>query len=86
MQLDCSGESALTLMRIISCKSAQVQSCLGYCPQFDAVLDLMTGSETLYMFARLRGISEACIATTVQRLVNDLLLQPYANQLVASYR
>jgi len=46
----------------------------------------MTGSETLYMFARLRGIRESCISATVQKLLNDLLLQPYANRLVASYR
>jgi len=64
----------------------QVQGCLGYCPQFDALLDLMTGRETLYMFARLRGIPERCIAATVQRLLSDLLLQSYADRLVASYR
>ncbi|VDM77829.1 unnamed protein product [Strongylus vulgaris] len=29
---------------------------MGYCPQFDAVLKEMTGEETLYMFARIRGI------------------------------
>ncbi|KHJ96347.1 ABC transporter, ATP-binding protein, partial [Oesophagostomum dentatum] len=29
---------------------------LGYCPQFDAVIKEMTGEETLYMFARIRGI------------------------------
>ncbi|VDL69177.1 unnamed protein product [Nippostrongylus brasiliensis] len=32
---------------------------LGYCPQFDAVLKEMTGEETLYMFARIRGIPKA---------------------------
>jgi len=46
----------------------------------------MTGRETLYMFARLRGIQESCVAPTVQKLLNDLLLLPYADRLTASYR
>jgi len=64
----------------------QVQSELGYCPQFDALIDVMTGRETLYMFARLRGIPESCISPTVEKLFKDLLLLPYADRLIASYR
>lgn len=30
---------------------------IGYCPQFDAVLDDLTGYETLIMFCLLRGIA-----------------------------
>jgi len=59
---------------------------IGYCPQFDALIDLMTGRETLFMFARLRGIPESSISPTVQKLLNDLLLRPYADRLTASYR
>lgn len=29
---------------------------IGFCPQIDPLLDLMTGRETLTMFGRLRGI------------------------------
>lgn len=29
---------------------------IGFCPQVDPLLDLMTGRETLSMFGRLRGI------------------------------
>jgi len=46
----------------------------------------MTGRETLYMFARLRGIPERYISATVQGLLGDLLLRDYADRLVASYR
>jgi len=67
-------------------KCGQVQRHVGYCPQFDALIDLMTGRETLYMFARLHGIPESCISATVQQLVRDLLLCPYVDQLVSSYR
>jgi len=34
---------------------------LGYCPQFDAVCSLLTVSEHLTMYARLRGIAETDI-------------------------
>uniref|UniRef100_V5I8B4 ATP-binding cassette sub-family A member 3 n=1 Tax=Anoplophora glabripennis TaxID=217634 RepID=V5I8B4_ANOGL len=34
----------------------QVQKSIGYCPQFDALLDDMTARETITMFALLRGI------------------------------
>lgn len=29
---------------------------MGYCPQFDAIDDLLTGREHLYLYARLRGV------------------------------
>ena len=32
---------------------------LGYCPQQDPLLELMTGRETLLMFARLKNLPEA---------------------------
>ncbi|XP_023310224.1 ATP-binding cassette sub-family A member 3-like [Anoplophora glabripennis] len=35
----------------------KVQKCIGYCPQFDALLDDMTAKETIIMFALLRGMS-----------------------------
>ena len=31
---------------------------IGYCPQVDALDDLLTGEEHLYFYARIRGISK----------------------------
>lgn len=31
---------------------------LGYCPQFDAIDELLTGQEHLEFYARLRGVPE----------------------------
>lgn len=31
---------------------------LGYCPQFDAIDELLTGKEHLEFYARLRGVPE----------------------------
>lgn len=32
---------------------------MGYCPQFDALDELLTGREHLYLYARLRGVPES---------------------------
>ena len=31
-------------------------SMIGYCPQFDSIIDVLTGREMLTLFARLRGL------------------------------
>lgn len=66
--------------------SLQVQQRIGYCPQFDAVLDHMTGRETLSMYARLRGIPEKYVTACVENVLRSLLLEPHADKLVRSYR
>lgn len=40
----------------IKSKMKDVYKIIGYCPQFDALLDNLTGRETLIMFCLLRGI------------------------------
>ena len=64
----------------------QVHQHIGYCPQFDALIDLLTGRETLFMFCRLRGIAEHQIAKTIDRLTNELLLRPHIDCIVETYR
>uniref|UniRef100_W5LI09 ATP binding cassette subfamily A member 3 n=1 Tax=Astyanax mexicanus TaxID=7994 RepID=W5LI09_ASTMX len=63
----------------------KVQQRIGYCPQFDAVLDHMTGRETLSMYARLRGIPEKYVSSCVENVLRSLLLEPHADKLVRSY-
>ena len=52
---------------------------VGFCPQFDALIDQMTVRETLWMYARLRGIREADIGAVVEKLIERLTLQQYTN-------
>ena len=59
---------------------------MGYCPQFDALIDQMTGRETLTMYARLRGVPEGNIRTCVNSLIDVLLLRPHADKLTSEYR
>uniref|UniRef100_A0A8C0H865 ATP binding cassette subfamily A member 3 n=1 Tax=Chelonoidis abingdonii TaxID=106734 RepID=A0A8C0H865_CHEAB len=63
----------------------KVQQRIGYCPQFDALLDHMTGRETLSLYARLRGIPERYIGSCVENMLRGLLLEPHADKLVRSY-
>ncbi|XP_072225725.1 phospholipid-transporting ATPase ABCA3 [Leuresthes tenuis] len=63
----------------------KVQQRIGYCPQFDAVLDHMTGRETLCMYARLRGIPEKYVSACVENVLRSLLLEPHADKLIRSY-
>uniref|UniRef100_A0A8C2W134 ATP binding cassette subfamily A member 3 n=1 Tax=Chinchilla lanigera TaxID=34839 RepID=A0A8C2W134_CHILA len=69
----------------ISSDIVKVRQRMGYCPQFDALLDHMTGREMLVMYARLRGIPERLIGACVENTLRGLLLEPHANKLVRSY-
>lgn len=58
---------------------------IGFCPQVDPLLDLMTGRETLHMFGRLRGIPEERLDSTVNVLLDRLTLTPHADKVSESY-
>jgi len=61
------GSSAVT-------EKQKVRKWMGYCPQFDAVHDLMSGEETLFFYGRLRGVPESRITEMVQHLCSRLTL------------
>lgn len=63
----------------------KVRQRIGYCPQFDALIDQMTGREILYMYARLRGVPEVIIPDVVDTLIQSLLLQDHADKVAGSY-
>lgn len=45
----------------------RVHQLMGYCPQFDAISDLLTGREHLELYARLRGVPEESVAKVMLR-------------------
>ncbi|XP_050416186.1 phospholipid-transporting ATPase ABCA3 isoform X5 [Patella vulgata] len=63
----------------------KVQENMGYCPQFDALIDQMTGVETLYMYGRLKGIPETQLKGVVNSLIDILMLTQHANKLTRAY-
>uniref|UniRef100_A0A8C3WSX6 ATP binding cassette subfamily A member 3 n=1 Tax=Catagonus wagneri TaxID=51154 RepID=A0A8C3WSX6_9CETA len=69
----------------VSSDLGKVRQRIGYCPQFDALLDHLTGRETLVMYARLRGVPERHIGACVENALRGLLLEPCADKLVRTY-
>ncbi|XP_076469399.1 phospholipid-transporting ATPase ABCA3-like [Babylonia areolata] len=63
----------------------EVQQNMGYCPQFDALLDTMTGRETLQMYARLRGVPSQHIETVVDKLIDIMMLEPHKDKQAGYY-
>jgi len=62
-------------------KRDEARQNLGYCPQFDALLEYMTPEEHLNMFARIRGIPIKQIKQEVDRLLVAMSLVPYRNKI-----
>ncbi|XP_006985786.1 phospholipid-transporting ATPase ABCA3-like isoform X1 [Peromyscus maniculatus bairdii] len=60
----------------------KVRSKIGYCPQFDALLDFMTSREILTMYARVWGVPEKNIRPYVDNLLEMLYLQPQAEKFI----
>ncbi|XP_063756662.1 phospholipid-transporting ATPase ABCA1-like isoform X2 [Eleginops maclovinus] len=58
---------------------------LGYCPQFDALDELLTGREHLEFYARLRGVPEKEVAKVAEWGVQKLGLVKYSNKSAGTY-
>ncbi|XP_074940431.1 ATP-binding cassette sub-family A member 13 [Phalacrocorax aristotelis] len=58
---------------------------IGYCPQQDALDELLTGWEHLYYYCTLRGIPEQDSRKVAQDLVNRLHLNAHVDKLVRTY-
>jgi len=59
----------------------RARSHLGYCPQFDALPDKLTVSETLALYARIRAIPQAKVAEAVGMIVKRMCLDAHQNKL-----
>ncbi|KAL9959228.1 hypothetical protein ACROYT_G036325 [Oculina patagonica] len=63
----------------------EVQQRIGYCPQFDALLERLTGREMLTMYARLRGVPDDKIKGIVTDAIKLLNLEKWADSLCGNY-
>uniref|UniRef100_A0A8C7VCM2 P-type phospholipid transporter n=1 Tax=Oncorhynchus mykiss TaxID=8022 RepID=A0A8C7VCM2_ONCMY len=78
-----SGEATVSGYSILS-DMLDVHQNMGYCPQFDAIDDLLTGREHLYLYARLRGVPESDISR-VNWGIQKLGLSEYAGRCAGTY-
>uniref|UniRef100_A0A7N9AQU0 Phospholipid-transporting ATPase ABCA1-like n=1 Tax=Mastacembelus armatus TaxID=205130 RepID=A0A7N9AQU0_9TELE len=76
------GEAFLNHYSVLT-KMERVHQLMGYCPQFDALSDLLTGREHLELYARLRGVQEGSVVA--QWGVKKLGLTQYAEREAGGY-
>lgn len=58
---------------------------VGYCPQFDALLDDLTGKETLTMYCLLRGIPLNNCPDVIKKLAKDFDFEKHLNKQVKQF-
>eukprot|EP00808_Paulinella_micropora_P006538 g17892.t1 len=63
----------------------EIRKSLGYCPQFDALIGNLTARETLFLYARLKGLPEKAIPEYVQKLITRLQIQEEADKPCKGY-
>ncbi|EPY89532.1 ATP-binding cassette, sub-family A (ABC1), member 7 [Camelus ferus] len=61
-----SGGEAMLVGHSVTQEPAAANRGMGYCPQSDAIFELLTGREHLELFARLRGVPEAQVAQSME--------------------
>lgn len=63
----------------------QIGSLIGYCPQFDALLENLTAREHLELYAAIKGIPENMREGLIQNKLRQLNLKQYENVLAGTY-
>ncbi|XP_068185436.1 glucosylceramide transporter ABCA12 [Antennarius striatus] len=71
------------LVDIMECRSKGIN--IGYCPQEDALDNLLTGEEHLYFYGRIRGISKRELDWVVRYLLMRLELNSHKNIITDGY-
>ena len=58
---------------------------IGFCPQFDALFELLTAREHLQLYARIKGICEADISRVVDSKIAEMGLTEYADRAAGTF-
>ena len=64
----------------IETEQLAVRRLIGYCPQHDALLDLLTVREHLYLYARIKGVASEIIEGVVQTKMEQLDLLDFTDK------
>uniref|UniRef100_A0A8C9WEH3 P-type phospholipid transporter n=1 Tax=Scleropages formosus TaxID=113540 RepID=A0A8C9WEH3_SCLFO len=79
-----SGEAYLAGKSVLT-EIDEVHQNMGYCPQFDAINELLTGREHLEFYAILRGVPEKEVCQVAEWGIRKLGLVKYADKAAGSY-
>uniref|UniRef100_A0A667Y439 P-type phospholipid transporter n=1 Tax=Myripristis murdjan TaxID=586833 RepID=A0A667Y439_9TELE len=80
-----SGGEAFLNGYSIQTEMQDVHQNMGYCPQFDAIDDLLTGREHLEFYARLRGVPDIEVSMVAEWGIQKLGLVKYSNKSAGTY-
>lgn len=58
---------------------------IGFCPQFDALFELLTAREHLTLYARIKGICEVDVSRVVDSKIAEMGLTEYADRSAGTY-
>lgn len=64
---------------------SKVRKLMGYCPQFDALMNDLTGAQTMKIFGMMRGYSRIDTERMIKELATELNLTEHLNQVVKDY-
>jgi ATP-binding cassette subfamily A (ABC1) protein 3 len=62
-----------------------IRHLIGYCPQFDALLDNLTAREHLELYASIKGIPKDKREPIIEQIMKDLMLKPFENIISSTY-
>lgn len=65
---------------------SQVRKRIGYCPQYDALPEFLTGREVLVLYARIRGVPESHIAAICTALAKLFYFHLHTDKKLKHYR
>jgi ABC-type multidrug transport system ATPase subunit len=78
------GSATINGFDVVSERNSVRQE-LGYCPQFDPLLDLLSAREHLTLYGRIRGLPEEKLTPLVDGLIDKLGLGPFADNISQTY-
>ncbi|EQC39389.1 hypothetical protein SDRG_03591 [Saprolegnia diclina VS20] len=81
--LPTSGTATLGGFDILS-QQIEVRRLMGYCPQFDALMDLLTVREHLELFAAIKGVPSGRINDTVAEKMTQMNLNDFEHKLAGT--
>jgi ATP-binding cassette, subfamily A (ABC1), member 3 len=77
--LPTSGTAKLAGYDILD-EQANVRRLLGYCPQADPLLDVLTVREHLALYARIKGVPESALPAAIQAKMEEMDLLAFENK------
>ena len=84
-QIPSDSGSAYIWGNSISSDLKRCRSLIGYCPQFDALTETLTGREHLELYSTIKGIPRPKITEQIDCILKDIDLEEYADVVAGAY-